>query len=65
MWCLPEPRVVALSVGATVELAGRFSLYAAKGRVNFDVFPSVVVGRRRAAAAAGGQLGAGARGRGG
>ena len=29
---------VTLNVGALVELTGRFTLYAAKGRMNFDVF---------------------------
>ncbi|MDO4532360.1 MAG: exodeoxyribonuclease VII large subunit [Coriobacteriia bacterium] len=29
---------VVLNVGALVELTGRFTLYAAKGRMNFDVF---------------------------
>ena len=35
---------VALSVGALVELTGRFSLYAAKGRMNFDVFSVSLAG---------------------
>lgn len=35
---------VALQVGALVELTGRFSLYAAKGRMNFDVFSITLAG---------------------
>lgn len=35
---------VPLSVGALVELTGRFSLYAAKGRMNFDVFSVSLAG---------------------
>ncbi len=35
---------VELSVGALVELTGRFSLYAAKGRMNFDVFSIALAG---------------------
>ena len=38
---------VALSVGALVELTGRFSLYAAKGRMNFDVFSVELAGEGR------------------
>ena len=38
---------VALSVGALVELTGRFSLYAAKGRMNFDVFSIELAGEGR------------------
>lgn len=33
-----------LYVGALVELTGRFSLYAAKGRMNFDVFSIALAG---------------------
>lgn len=33
-----------LYVGALVELTGRFSLYAAKGRMNFDVFSVALAG---------------------
>lgn len=35
---------VSLYVGAMVELTGRFSLYAAKGRMNFDVFSVALAG---------------------
>ncbi len=35
---------VSLCVGALVELTGRFSLYAAKGRMNFDVFSVTLAG---------------------
>lgn len=35
---------VTLSVGALVEMTGRFSLYAAKGRMNFDVFTVSLAG---------------------
>lgn len=35
---------VNLSIGQLVELTGRFSLYAAKGRMNFDVFSVVAAG---------------------
>lgn len=35
---------VQLSVGALVEMTGRFSLYAAKGRMNFDVFTVSLAG---------------------
>ncbi|WP_304426540.1 exodeoxyribonuclease VII large subunit [uncultured Adlercreutzia sp.] len=35
---------VQLYVGALVELTGRFSLYAAKGRMNFDVFSVSLAG---------------------
>lgn len=35
---------VELSVGALVELTGRFTLYAAKGRMNFDVFSLRIAG---------------------
>ena len=35
---------VELQVGALVELTGRFSLYAAKGRMNFDVFSVELAG---------------------
>ncbi len=35
---------VAMSVGQLVELTGRFTLYAAKGRMNFDVFSISVAG---------------------
>ena len=38
---------VALSVGALVEPTGRFSLYAAKGRMNFDVFSIELAGEGR------------------
>lgn len=35
---------VELSVGMLVELTGRFTLYAAKGRMNFDVFSIALAG---------------------
>lgn len=35
---------VELYVGALVEITGRFSLYAAKGRMNFDAFSVVLAG---------------------
>ncbi len=35
---------VRLSVGSLVELTGRFSLYAAKGRMNFEVFSLALAG---------------------
>ncbi len=35
---------VPLTVGALVEMTGRFSLYAAKGRMNFDVFSIALAG---------------------
>ncbi len=35
---------VELAVGALVELSGRFTLYAAKGRMNFDVFSIALAG---------------------
>lgn len=35
---------VQLRVGALVEMAGRFTLYAAKGRMNFDVFSVSLAG---------------------
>ncbi len=35
---------VALTQGVLVELTGRFSLYAAKGRMNFDVFTVTLAG---------------------
>ncbi len=35
---------VALSVGQLVELTGRFTIYAAKGRMNFDVFSIALAG---------------------
>ena len=35
---------VQLAVGALVEMTGRFSLYAAKGRMNFDVFSVTLAG---------------------
>lgn len=35
---------VQLRVGALVEVAGRFTLYAAKGRMNFDVFSLQLAG---------------------
>ena len=35
---------VTLRVGALVELMGRFTLYAAKGRMNFDVFSVALAG---------------------
>lgn len=35
---------VRLSVGALVEISGRFTLYAAKGRMNFDVFSVSLAG---------------------
>ena len=35
---------VTLRVGALVELTGRFTLYAAKGRMNFDVFSVALAG---------------------
>lgn len=35
---------VDLRVGMLVELTGRFSLYAAKGRMNFDVFKLAIAG---------------------
>lgn len=35
---------VELRVGALVELTGRFTLYAAKGRMNFDVFSVALAG---------------------
>lgn len=35
---------VQLAVGALVEMTGRFSLYAAKGRMNFDVFTVTLAG---------------------
>lgn len=35
---------VQLAVGALVEMTGRFSLYAAKGRMNFDVFTVALAG---------------------
>lgn len=38
---------VELRVGALVELTGRFTLYAAKGRMNFDVFSVALAGEGR------------------
>ena len=38
---------VELRVGALVELTGRFTLYAAKGRMNFDVFGVALAGEGR------------------
>ncbi len=38
---------VELRVGALVELSGRFTLYAAKGRMNFDVFTLELAGEGR------------------
>lgn len=38
---------VQLAVGALVELTGRFTLYAAKGRMNFDVFSVSLAGEGR------------------
>ena len=38
---------VELRVGAVVELTGRFTLYAAKGRMNFDVFSVALAGEGR------------------
>ncbi len=35
---------VSMRVGMLVELTGRFTLYAAKGRMNFDVFSIVLAG---------------------
>lgn len=35
---------VELKVGSLVEISGRFSLYAAKGRMNFDVFSVALAG---------------------
>ena len=35
---------VQLTVGQMVELEGRFTLYAAKGRMNFDVFSITLAG---------------------
>lgn len=35
---------IQLSIGAKVEISGRFTLYAAKGRMNFDVFSVSVAG---------------------
>ncbi len=35
---------VSLAVGALVEMTGRFSLYAAKGRMSFDVFTIALAG---------------------
>ena len=35
---------VQVAVGQLVELTGRFTLYAAKGRMNFDVFSLAPVG---------------------
>ncbi|MGI6045727.1 MAG: exodeoxyribonuclease VII large subunit [Eggerthellaceae bacterium] len=35
---------IELKVGQLVEITGRFSLYAAKGRMNFDVFSLVLAG---------------------
>lgn len=35
---------IELRVGALVELTGRFTLYAAKGRMNFDVFSAALAG---------------------
>ena len=35
---------IDLAVGQLVEIAGRFSLYAAKGRMNFDVFSVAIAG---------------------
>ena len=35
---------VSLSVGMLVELTGRFTLYAPKGRMNFDVFSVALAG---------------------
>lgn len=35
---------VQLSVGVMVEISGRFTLYAAKGRMNFDVFSVALAG---------------------
>lgn len=35
---------VRLSIGALVEITGRFTLYAAKGRMNFDVFSIALAG---------------------
>lgn len=38
---------VELRIGALVELTGRFTLYAAKGRMNFDVFSVELAGEGR------------------
>ena len=38
---------VDLAVGQLVELTGRFTLYAAKGRMNFDVFSIELAGEGR------------------
>lgn len=38
---------VELRVGALVEIVGRFTLYAAKGRMNFDVFSVELAGEGR------------------
>ena len=35
---------ITLTVGALVEMTGRFTLYAAKGRMNFDVFSLKLAG---------------------
>ena len=35
---------IDLAVGQLVEISGRFSLYAAKGRMNFDVFSVAIAG---------------------
>ncbi len=35
---------VQLAIGSLVELSGRFTLYAAKGRMNFDVFSVALAG---------------------
>ncbi len=37
----------ALEVGALVEMTGRFTLYAAKGRMNFEVFSLALAGEGR------------------
>lgn len=39
-----EKAGITLSVGTLVQLTGRFSLYAAKGRMNFDVFSIALAG---------------------
>ena len=42
-----EKSGVRLAVGQLVELTGRFTLYAAKGRMNFDVFSVELAGEGR------------------
>lgn len=42
-----EKSGIRLVVGQLVELTGRFTLYAAKGRMNFDVFSVELVGEGR------------------